>query len=158
MITSSIQTRLVSHLHLVRLMSSARWYVAGAFVSPKGIRMHWYVPTWQTNEVFWWSWERLRLSNIHYRHLRLWILWLLAVNQYILPFYARGKSPWSSSCLFYGSQHIIWVVYLSSVRRGREHPIWSQRVRGLRLWVAYRFWTVLVRWVSDLLGRVHIWK
>jgi len=30
-------------------MSIARWKVAGAFHSPKGGRVHWYVPQWQVN-------------------------------------------------------------------------------------------------------------
>lgn len=39
------------HVHLSRMISKARWNVAGTFISSKGIRLKWYVPAWLVKVV-----------------------------------------------------------------------------------------------------------
>ena len=41
---SSRYTRANCHLTMVKIVSMARWYVAGAFISPNSIRVNTYVP------------------------------------------------------------------------------------------------------------------
>ena len=49
---SSRYTRANCHLTMVSIVSIALWYIAGAFLSPRGIRVNVYVPKCKENVVF----------------------------------------------------------------------------------------------------------
>lgn len=51
MITSSKYTKHVFHFYFVSMMSSARWKHSGAFLRPKGIRVHSKVFAWHKNAI-----------------------------------------------------------------------------------------------------------